>query len=96
MLLYRGGNFLQALEGPEEAVQETMLRISRDRRHRSVVQLYDGYHDERLFADWSMAFEDVSGASADDYPGLNNYLSRAEGAGAGNANSDHDVFGRSR
>ena len=61
MLVHKGGNFLQALEGPEDAVRATMQRISHDQRHRSIIKLHEGYHDERLFREWAMGFEDVGG-----------------------------------
>lgn len=92
LLLYRGGSFLQALEGPEAAVRETMRRISLDTRHRAVMLLYEGTHDHRLFGEWSMAFEEVKGIDEDQHPGLSHFLSRSQDVKALSADSDHDVF----
>lgn len=92
LLLYRGGNILQSLEGPESQVRETMLRISRDPRHRAVETLYEGYHDARLFGDWSMAFEDVSKLDPSAHPGLNGYLLRDRSVPLVTSDPDHDVF----
>lgn len=90
LLLHRGGNFLQALEGPEQAVRETMLRISRDRRHRSIVPLHEGWNDQRLFGEWQMGFEDVR-ELAGVMAGTSNYLSGEEEIGLP-ADTRHDVF----
>ncbi len=92
MLLYRGGSILQALEGSEARVHETMQRISLDGRHRSIMHLYEGRHEERLFAEWSMAFEDLSAADASDHPGLSRYLASGSAKDIGIEHSDHDVF----
>jgi 8-oxo-dGTP pyrophosphatase MutT (NUDIX family) len=91
LLLYRGGNFLQALEGPEAAVRETMERIARDPRHRSIVELYDGDHDGRLFGDWQMGFEDASRLDPAAHPGLSEFLSRPDSDLAPEV-EEHDVY----
>lgn len=74
MLVHKGGNFLQALEGPEHAVRATMARIARDPRHRSVIMLHEGFHEERLFGEWSMAFEEVPWLDPSTYPGMSRFL----------------------
>lgn len=56
MLLYRDGDFLQVLEGPEAAVRTTFQRISRDPRHARVMLIDESDIDARSFADWSMGF----------------------------------------
>lgn len=60
MLLYKDGNFMQALEGPEDAVRALYERIEADRRHCGVVVLDSGAQDTRQFARWNMAFHDIS------------------------------------
>jgi hypothetical protein len=92
MLLYRGGNFLQALEGPEAAVRQTMRRIERDASHGSVSLLLEEPREERLFGEWSMAFEDVSKLDSSALPGLNSYLAVANDNGAKVDAAEHDVF----
>ncbi|WP_338503968.1 BLUF domain-containing protein [Sphingomonas kaistensis] len=47
--------FLQALEGPTDAVRATYARIQRDQRHYACVLLAERYADERQFGTWSMA-----------------------------------------
>jgi len=60
MLLYKDGNFMQALEGPEAAVQGLYKRIEADRRHHGLVVLDRGVQETRQFALWNMAFHDLS------------------------------------
>ena len=48
--------FIQALEGPEDAVEAILHRIGQDPRHRGM-QLILSYDDEnREFPDWNMGF----------------------------------------
>ena len=49
--------FLQALEGPEQAVLDTYARIRNDQRHHALVLLSGRSVEARAFGDWSMAFE---------------------------------------
>jgi len=57
MLLYRDGEFIQAIEGPREAVLQLYANIARDRRHAHVTKTIDRPIRERQFSDWSMGFE---------------------------------------
>lgn len=56
MLLYKGGNFMQVLKGPEEAVLSLKARIEQDPRHRGMLVLLNMPIAERQFSDWSMGF----------------------------------------
>ena len=49
--------FLQALEGPEQAVLDTYARIKGDPRHHALVLLTGRSVEARAFGNWSMAFE---------------------------------------
>ncbi|WP_065571422.1 BLUF domain-containing protein [Microbacterium oleivorans] len=60
MLLYRNGRFIQILEGPEQAVRETMGKIERDPRHDHLRVLIDEFIEERNFAEWTMGFEPIT------------------------------------
>ncbi len=53
-LLYSGGKVLQAIEGPEAALDDTFERVRADPRHKGVVMLYRGTTEERSFPDWTM------------------------------------------
>ena len=57
LLVVGGRRFLQALEGPEDAVRATYERIARDPRHYAVVKLADSPIAERSFTGWSMGFQ---------------------------------------
>jgi hypothetical protein len=59
VLLYRGGRFIQFLEGPESEVRTLMARITEDSRHTNVRVLLDGHGPHRQFAEWSMGYEPI-------------------------------------
>ncbi|MDB5492249.1 MAG: hypothetical protein JWO78_2098 [Micavibrio sp.] len=60
MLLYKMGNFIQSIEGPEEAVQQLYRNIRADKTHHTVLTLIDEPTDRRDFPDWSMGFHNIS------------------------------------
>ena len=53
MLLYKDGNFMQAIEGDEDVVRALHARIALDPRHRGLITLLEGSVPERQFPDWS-------------------------------------------
>ena len=57
LLVVGGRRFLQALEGPKDAVSATFDRIAGDARHFAIVKLGDTAITARSFAQWSMGFE---------------------------------------
>lgn len=75
LLLYKGGNFMQLLEGDESAVRRVFASIQKDRRHHDVTVLVEQSVTERLFANWSMGFRDVNDADIEGRPGLAQFLS---------------------
>jgi Sensors of blue-light using FAD len=74
MLLYKDGNFMQALEGEEGAVQALYARIGRDPRHRGLLTLLQGPLEERQFPEWSMGFRDLNAADVLSTPGYSEFL----------------------
>lgn len=48
--------FLQALEGPTDAVRSTYARILQDPRHYACVLLSEQYLNQRQFGEWSMGY----------------------------------------
>lgn len=53
--------FIQHLEGDQEVLLDLFdQKIAADKRHTSVEICYSGETKERLFKDWSMAFQSVS------------------------------------
>ena len=57
LLVVGGRRFLQALEGPEQAVLATYARIQNDPRHRACVLISSRTVPERAFGEWSMAHD---------------------------------------
>ena len=62
LLLYSDGRFVQLIEGPAAVVQALFAQIQQDLRHTQVVTVSDGPGPQRWFADWQMAFGNVSAA----------------------------------
>lgn len=57
MLIFAEHRFIQVIEGDEDPVRETFVRIRRDTRHINVRVVRDGYFTHKLFGDWHMGFE---------------------------------------
>ncbi|HYO82621.1 MAG TPA: BLUF domain-containing protein [Bryobacteraceae bacterium] len=74
MLLYNDGNFIQVLEGPEEAVRSLYSTIGADARHGGVICLLERSIERREFGDWSMAFRNLSEPEIRNRPGFSEYL----------------------
>jgi hypothetical protein len=74
MLLYNDGNFVQVLEGPQEAVDRLLATIKHDLRHKGVLELLRGDLAERQFPDWSMGFRDVSDLAPRDRADVSDFL----------------------
>lgn len=74
LLIVGGRRFLQALEGPQAAVETTFKRIHMDPRHFAVVQLAREAITERQFPDWAM------GAQAGPTPGIGADIDQAVAA----------------
>lgn len=67
-LLYRGGNFMQLLEGEEKAVRALFERIKADPRHKDVYVLKEGTRPDRIFQKFAMGFVHM-----DKMPGMATY-----------------------
>ncbi len=74
ILLYKDGNFLQVLEGDEEAVTSLYRTIERDQRHKGLILLAKRKIAEREFPDWSMGFVNLDTIDPASVPGYNNIL----------------------
>ncbi len=59
VLLFRGGIFLQLLEGDKEKVHALYKKIKRDPRHRNVFTIFENTAQKRIFRDWSMGFCEI-------------------------------------
>jgi phosphatidylserine/phosphatidylglycerophosphate/cardiolipin synthase-like enzyme len=54
VLLFNGRNFVQFLEGPEDAVEALFAKIKQDERHFSVTVIERKTIQARSFSDWAM------------------------------------------
>lgn len=55
-LLWKGGVVVQALLGPQTAVDTLYATISKDARHHGAARLYSEAEAHDRFPDWSMQF----------------------------------------
>jgi hypothetical protein len=74
MLLYKGGNVLQVLEGEEEAVVTLFEVIRKDERHGGIIRLYQKSVLERDFPEWTMGFHELNAESTRRLEGFTEFL----------------------
>lgn len=74
MLLYKGGNFMQVLEGPDDAVETLFARIATDRRHKDVQVISREQIQKRQFPSWEMAFQNLDSPEIKTEPGFSQFL----------------------
>lgn len=74
MLLYKEGNFLQVLEGPEKAVTDLLGSIRSDPRHTGMLVLHRERIRIRRFQDWAMAFKEVNTQNLKGAEGYSDFL----------------------
>lgn len=65
ILLYSPQMFVQVLEGPADILDQTLETIKADGRHSDVTLLTRDTVDQRVFANWSMAFRDIEESDSD-------------------------------
>ena len=61
LLVYRSGNFIQYIEGPQESINSLYQSICKDSRHRDMTVIDEGTVNARLFGDWQMGYRLYSG-----------------------------------
>jgi len=74
LLLYKGGNFMQVLEGPDEAVEALYKKIEADPRHKDLNVLSREQISARQFPTWGMAFQNLDDPHIKDEPGYSQFL----------------------
>ena len=74
LLLYKGGNFMQVLEGPDEAVEALYEKIKADPRHKDVNVLSREQISARQFPAWEMAFQNLDNPEVRNKPGYSQFL----------------------
>lgn len=72
MLLYKGGNFMQMLEGDRDTVKKLYDTIKRDTRHKDVTTITTDSIKKRSFENWSMGFCNMD--KLGDLPRYKDYL----------------------
>ena|SRR5271165_1105280 len=75
MLLYKEGNFMQLIEGPEEGVRTLLATIYNDPRHRGLLTLLEGNEKTREFQDWAMGFQSLHTDGLRQNPGYTDIMS---------------------
>lgn len=78
MLLHRSGNFIQAVEGPSQAIDALLERIDRDKRHTGIITILRRPIAQREFGEWSMGFDDLTDARLSRIAGYNDFLRRVD------------------
>jgi len=74
LLLYKGGNFMQVLEGPNESVEALYKKIEANSRHKDLNVLSREQISTRQFPAWQMAFQDLDNPAIKNEPGFNQFL----------------------
>jgi len=59
-LVFTGENFAQFLEGPQDALDDLMISIKKDKRHCDIKLVAVEQVAVRRFADWSLAYAGTS------------------------------------
>ncbi|MEM7033450.1 MAG: BLUF domain-containing protein [Chloroflexota bacterium] len=76
MLLYKGGNFIQALEGPEANVIKLYEKIAQDPRHDDIMLLNRQAITGRQFSEWEMGFGNLSQSTEEAVIGFTRFLDK--------------------
>lgn len=74
LLLYVGGNFMQAIEGEPDAVSELYRRIEQDSRHHGIKTIVRLPIARRLFSAWSMGFRQVAELTPDSRAEISSFI----------------------
>jgi len=74
MLLYKGGNFMQVLEGPEDTVYGIFEKIKNDSRHKDVSIISREKTQTRQFPSWEMAFQNLDNPAVKNESGYSQFL----------------------
>ena len=74
LLLYKSGNFMQVLEGPDEVVDALYEKIKADPRHKGVSIISREQISARQFSAWEMAFQNLDNPTIKNEPGYSQFL----------------------
>ena len=74
MLVYKGGNFMQLIEGEETAIDALQAKIRQDPRHCGMISLLRQPIAERQFQGWSMGFRNLQSPDAPSMEGFSDFM----------------------
>ncbi len=74
LLLYKGGNFMQVLEGDEDVVTALYEKIKTDSRHKGTFTISREQIQARQFPAWEMAFQNLDTPAIKNEPGYSQFL----------------------
>ena len=74
MLLYKNGNIIQVVEGPEDKIAALLDKLRCDTRHYGLQVLLCNEIEKRQFEQWAMAFHQVPSDAPRELEGLSNFL----------------------
>jgi len=74
LLLYKGGNFMQVLEGPDDIVEALFDKVKEDPRHKDVTVISREQISARQFPAWEMAFQNLDNPAIKNEPGYSQFL----------------------
>ena len=77
LLLYMDGNFMQAIEGEESAIEDLQQRLAADPRHTRITTILKLGIETRRFSDWSMGFTNIDHLPDADRRGFSDFLAAA-------------------
>lgn len=78
VLLHRRDYFLQVIEGGKEPIENLLIRLRKDVRHKNIVIIYDGFVDRRVFSNWAMGVADLMSPELSLLPGICSDLSGSQ------------------
>ena len=76
MLVYRGGSFLQVLEGPKRDITQLYEAIERDDRHCNVEMIIFEPAKQRYFREWTMGFCELASATDKEHRAYSTFLTQ--------------------
>ena len=74
MLVYKGGNFMQLIEGEDDAIDSLQAKIRQDSRHCGMISLLREPISERLFQGWSMGFRNLQSPDVQSMEGFSDFM----------------------
>lgn len=80
LLLYADGSFMQTIEGPFDTVHALFAKIEADPRHGGLILICDEPIERRSFAEWSMAFREISARESERIAGFKRLTSADPGS----------------